>query len=83
MTELLKTIINNPKTQNYLQLRVVKFSKESFKTQSQKSQASVKQKTVFEETREILGETIDDMDQKVELKDITISYITHKDKIFL
>ena len=44
------------------------------KTQSQIGQAALLQRIIYEEAEKIMGETIQDMDKEIELKDNTINY---------
>ena len=63
MTELKETNKNNPKTQKDREVVVDKYSKESYRSQSQIGQNASIQRTTFVEAIKIMGETIDGLDE--------------------
>ena len=69
MREFIELFENNPKTQQDIELIVTKFSNESYGTQSQIGQTALIPRRSFGKAKEIMRETIEDMDKEIELKD--------------
>ena len=72
--EFIETLKDNPKNQKDVEFIVNKFSNESSETQSQIRQNALIQRN-YKEAVERMGETIEDMDKEIELKDNKINFL--------
>ena len=77
MIEIIERIESNPKTQKDIDFVEIKYSNESYRTQSQRGKNALIQKRNYEGAKEIMGDTIEDRDEKLnfETKKLTIQMI--------
>ena len=69
MTEVIEINRKDANLQSQISQTIDKYNKESFSTRSQIGQNALIQSKVFKQARNILGETISDMDVEIEQKD--------------
>ena len=70
MTDFIRTIWKNTKTEKDTGLSADKYSEEWKRAQSRIVQNALVQRRFYEEAKDVIGETIEDMDKKVSLKTI-------------
>ena len=69
MTEFIENIKNNPKTQKDINLIVNNYSNQSNRTQTEIDQKAIIQRRFFEKAKEISVETIEDMDEEMDVEE--------------
>ena len=74
MTDFLKTIKNNPSTPRDIELNVDTFSNKPYEKQLQVGQNASKQRRVYEETKQKLGNIFEDTDEKNEPEDNEVNF---------
>ena len=78
MAEFTQKIKNDSKVQNEISQTIEKYNKESYSTQSKIGQNALIQSKVFEQARNIMGDTIEDMDIEIEQKDNKMEFLENK-----
>ena len=78
MTNFIGIIKKDTKIQDEISQTVEKYNNESFSTRSQIGQNALIQSKIFKQAKEIMGDTIDDMDIEIEQKDNKISFLENK-----
>ena len=78
MDEAIEFLEKDPNTQNEISHTVDRYNKESYSTRSQIGQNALIQSKMFKQAIKIMGETISDMDKKLEQKDNKKQFLEDK-----
>ena len=79
MAEFIEVVKKDSKVQNDISQTIEKYNKESYATKSEIGQNVLFQSKVFQQTLNIMGDTIEDMDTEIEQKDNKIEFSEEKE----
>ena len=81
LAEFIESIKTDSNVQNEKSQAIDKYNKELFSTKSKIGQNALAQRKVFEQAKNIMGDTIEDKDREKKQKDKEIEFEENKKKI--
>lgn len=76
--EFLKSVKNNKDVQKEIKHEVQKYSEQNLNTKNEIGKTMLIQNNVYKKAMYLMGDTIADMDEEIEIKDNKINYLENK-----